>query len=967
MAALSLHLPTGTDPHTVSRHVARATSDAAAVSVSSASARASASAAAGSASSAMRAASSALSSAQRVATNVAQGQAPQTSDQGNPSWFQYVGLALAILSGVLIGVSFVVKKLGLLAAQKKYQTTPGEGMRYLRSARWWCGMILMILGELCNLGAYSFADAVIVTPMGALSVVISAILSSLVLKEKLSLFGWLGCALCILGSTTIALNAPSHSSSGRIEQFMHQFIAPGFLVWVGMCLVTAIVLIIFAVPRWGKTHMLVHISICSIIGGLSVSVTTGLGGALLLSIQGQNQMKHWFVYFLLVFVAVTLVTEVIFLNKALELFNTAMVTRASCLFFFSYFLITVLTRFEATYYVIFTFASLVSTIILDKGLSAPATGIASIVCAFLTICIGITVLQLSKLDPKDLAKQPGLDRRTTLLLRASRSYVRPRDEEKVITRSESPSANFPYSDVEQNPTHEVDALLDPGPETIRGTLGVVGSIIRARSVARSRRSKCSARSGHASHHFADDRSTDVLAGGRDADGQIRYQLYDEPVLHSTLSRVPEDEGALASKPHLSVPAPDHGILSPHSQISTEGPERKVTFTHAALEHARSGQSTFTVGGLNRQRSHRSTMASAGSFYRRPATGDDFPVEEEPTSPLIRGPSARSTAARAGSFSRPGETSDTSLDSQGDVGRRSWKSVLSPRRRSQGAQHAPPLALSRPKEGNMNEPMHELDDWGYVYHSHNPGKSSLASLLLKPMPSEDGPNSVPGVPDDGAHLDREALGKESMPSAPNDSFEGEAVKEDTSSETDSLSKYGGGHGTGYRDTTMPAFYYDDTNLPADDSNTIGLALRHSSLARPQLELHSEDPASAANEDVNFLAPPPLSWLNRNSAPVSGAPSPPHTPLTPTAGNECAYAVTGVVDAYGYADSAPPSLRARRLSGSPVLASPSAPSPLSAGTTARPSWLPSPSITHSRLRSDEEILPEPAIRPKTSLHR
>lgn len=39
--------------------------------------------------------------------------------------------------------------------------------------------------------------------MGALSVVISAILSSWFLQEKLSLFGWLGCSLCIVSITVI--------------------------------------------------------------------------------------------------------------------------------------------------------------------------------------------------------------------------------------------------------------------------------------------------------------------------------------------------------------------------------------------------------------------------------------------------------------------------------------------------------------------------------------------------------------------------------------------------------------------------------------------------------------------------------------------------------------------------------------------------------------------------------------------
>ena len=36
------------------------------------------------------------------------------------------------------------------------------------------------------------------TPLGALSVVICAILSSIFLNEKLNFFGWLGCGLCIV-------------------------------------------------------------------------------------------------------------------------------------------------------------------------------------------------------------------------------------------------------------------------------------------------------------------------------------------------------------------------------------------------------------------------------------------------------------------------------------------------------------------------------------------------------------------------------------------------------------------------------------------------------------------------------------------------------------------------------------------------------------------------------------------------
>ena len=299
-----------------------------------------ASAAMSSLSAVIASASAALSSESAIASG----------QEANPPVFKYVGLALAVGSGVLIGSSFVFKKKGLLAAQKKYETAAGEGHAYLKSPMWWTGMIVMVFGEVFNFVAYAFADAVLVTPLGALSVVICAILSSIFLKEKLTLFGKIGCFLCIVGSVIIAINAPTHHAGGKITEFQKLFLAPGFLTWASVCIAASLVLVFFFAPKYGKKHMLIYITVCSLIGGLSVSVTSGLGSAILLSIRGQNQFKHWFIYFLLGFVIVTLLVEINYLNKALELFNTATVT--------------------PTYYVIFTGATLITSIILQQGLDA---------------------------------------------------------------------------------------------------------------------------------------------------------------------------------------------------------------------------------------------------------------------------------------------------------------------------------------------------------------------------------------------------------------------------------------------------------------------------------------------------------------------------------------------------------------------------------------------------------------------
>ena len=90
--------------------------------------------------------------------------------------------------------------------------------------------------------------------------------------------GWIGCTLCILGATILALNAPEQQSVTTIEGFQHLFLSPGFLVWGSLLIVTSAVLIFYVAPRWGKKNMMPYISICSLIGGISVSCTQGIGG-----------------------------------------------------------------------------------------------------------------------------------------------------------------------------------------------------------------------------------------------------------------------------------------------------------------------------------------------------------------------------------------------------------------------------------------------------------------------------------------------------------------------------------------------------------------------------------------------------------------------------------------------------------------------------------------------------------------
>ncbi|EOD43372.1 hypothetical protein GTA08_BOTSDO12767 [Neofusicoccum parvum] len=268
-----------------------------------------------------------------------------------PAVYKVVGIILALSSGLFIGVSFVIKKKGLLSANEKYSEEAGEGYGYLKNWMWWTGMTLMIIGEVCNFVAYAFVDAILVTPMGALSVVVTAILSAIFLKERLSFVGKVGCFLCIVGSVIIVINAPEQSSVSTIQEMKKLVVTPGFLSYTGVVILISLFLAFWVAPRYAKKSMMVYISICT-------------------------QFNQWFLYVVLVFVIATLLTEIIYLNKALNIFNAALVT--------------------PTYYVFFTSATIVTSAILFQGFKGTGTTISTVVMGFLVICSGVVLLQLSK-------------------------------------------------------------------------------------------------------------------------------------------------------------------------------------------------------------------------------------------------------------------------------------------------------------------------------------------------------------------------------------------------------------------------------------------------------------------------------------------------------------------------------------------------------------------------------------------
>lgn len=139
---------------------------------------------------------------------------------------KYIGLALAILSSLAIGTSFVITKKGLLSAKDRHGFE-GDGFAYLKSPVWWGGMVTMVIGEAANFAAYAFAPAILVTPLGALSVLIGAVLGTYFLSEELGTLGKLGCAMSLIGSVIIVLHAPPDKEIQTVDEILQFAIQPG--------------------------------------------------------------------------------------------------------------------------------------------------------------------------------------------------------------------------------------------------------------------------------------------------------------------------------------------------------------------------------------------------------------------------------------------------------------------------------------------------------------------------------------------------------------------------------------------------------------------------------------------------------------------------------------------------------------------------------------------------------------------
>ncbi|PSN52414.1 Magnesium transporter NIPA2 [Blattella germanica] len=246
------------------------------------------------------------------------------------------------------------------------------------STEFYIGLLLAVsssvfivgIGEAANFAAYAFAPASLVTPLGALSVLVAAVLSSKFLNENLNLLGK------VYGLCVVCLGIHSY-------RFITYVVAVTCLsVFIALCIG----------PRYGHRNVVVYVTLCSAVGSLTVMGCKGLGLALKETLAGdRNEMGNWLTWVFLVTVIVCITIQMNYLNKALDLFNTGIVT--------------------PVYYVLFTTLVIVASMILFREWKhLKGEDMLGNVCGFLTVIMAIILLNafrdmdVSMLDVKGLMR-----------------------------------------------------------------------------------------------------------------------------------------------------------------------------------------------------------------------------------------------------------------------------------------------------------------------------------------------------------------------------------------------------------------------------------------------------------------------------------------------------------------------------------------------------------------------------------
>uniref|UniRef100_A0A7M5TTJ0 Uncharacterized protein n=1 Tax=Clytia hemisphaerica TaxID=252671 RepID=A0A7M5TTJ0_9CNID len=236
-----------------------------------------------------------------------------------------IGVVLAIIGNLLISVSMNVQKYSHTMLKESNKS-------YVKSPTWWCGIILMVIGEVGNFTAYAFAPASLVAPLGTTTVIANAVIAVVFLKETVRYQDFLGITLAIVGAFLLINFSKKNETILNAEEIMEYAKHLPFILYL-VLEISVFILLVYFHHKFNAGRVVTVLLQVAILGSFTVISAKAVSSMLSSSFQGDNQFKYPIFYLMLLIMVVTALLFSRFLNQAMASHDTTVVVPTNFVFF----------------------------------------------------------------------------------------------------------------------------------------------------------------------------------------------------------------------------------------------------------------------------------------------------------------------------------------------------------------------------------------------------------------------------------------------------------------------------------------------------------------------------------------------------------------------------------------------------------------------------------------------------------
>ncbi|XP_013917941.1 PREDICTED: NIPA-like protein 3 isoform X2 [Thamnophis sirtalis] len=230
-----------------------------------------------------------------------------------------IGALLAIFGHLTISIALNLQKYSHIRLVSCKETKA-----YFRTKTWWCGLFLLCLGELGVFSAYAFAPLSLIVPLGAVSVIASAIIGVIFIREKWKPKDFMSCALAIVGTYLLITFGPNNHEVMTGENIRKHLVSWPFLLYMLVEIILFCLLLYFYKERKAN-YVVVILLLVALLGSMTVVTVKAVAGMIAVSIRGNMQLGYPIFYIMVVCMVATTAFQAEFLTQASHLYDVSQI------------------------------------------------------------------------------------------------------------------------------------------------------------------------------------------------------------------------------------------------------------------------------------------------------------------------------------------------------------------------------------------------------------------------------------------------------------------------------------------------------------------------------------------------------------------------------------------------------------------------------------------------------------------